>query len=238
MIRLITFAWGPYTWLIKPCVEALHHQWRGSFFSNLTVMTDNVNADMPSMDLFRSREMFILNPGWRPDNFSNRLADMLGTLTDDVFFWTTPDTFWLDSISAHDIMALVEFMMYRRDIVRVTLHHIPALDDNRHHAAKVNGLDLVTCSDTRHCSLVNGIAMGPGLIRRKLLLELLEPGWNLWDVEQRGTEKMMRHYPWLTSLAVYPGLRKLDVCHRGHIRDLSPLPEWMSGMIQEAKGGH
>lgn len=234
MLRLITFAWGPYTWLIKPCVEALARQWVGPFPNGrMTVMTDDPKA-ASAVDA----DLFQLHQGWRTDNFSNRLKDLLMDVSEPIIFWTTPDTFWLDRINGHDIQALADYMMCRHDIVRITLYDVPSLEDHHVHAAVVGGMELVGCSDPEHCSLVSGLAMGAGLLNRKWLLELLEPGWNIWDVENRGTSKMHKHYPWLTSLAVYPGLRKVDVCHRGQVRDLSPLPDWMKDMIQEARLGH
>lgn len=203
-VRIITFAWGGYVWLLTPFITSLHRHWDG-VMPNMTIMSDRPISDVN----IRSWEdtWFPLRQGWRDELFSDRLRDVLKCTVEPIVMISCPDRFVVGAIPGDVVESLATYMLARGDIVCCGLASRPSLDGHHEHLETWDGLAIVRCSDNTHCSLSNGIHMDLALFNRDLLFELLELFWTPWKVEVYGTKNVLKA-PNIRSVSVHPGLFK------------------------------
>lgn len=232
-IRVVTCAWGMCNWMITPLLETTRYHWPAMPLTPV-VITDDPPGNLPDYV-----ELYDVRGHWEPRFFSDRLRDVLDWIEEEIIFYLSVDRFMLDDVPEGTLETVAQYMIEQGDIVRGGVAHAPSLVSNCALVETWRGLNFVRCANLEHCSLEAGVGIGHALFRKKYLLELLEPGWDIWTAEVGATGKMLTHYPNLHSVSVMPSLfQTTDLCYsyRGQNRSgywhLEMLPEWDREMVE------
>jgi len=137
-----------------------------------------------------------------PSNFSRKLIGLLEGLDAPVIFWSCVGTFFDRPLSVLHLESLARYMVKKGDVVRM------GVGKDGYPWRKLEaweGLEIGECADLSLCSTHAGAIMDCALFHRDNLLKILEPCWTIWEIERRGTEKILAD-PSLRSLAIRPGL--------------------------------
>lgn len=209
--RTITTASGPLARLVKPCLESLRRRWPGCPTA-ATVVTEGGDFPLPEGWDVTARRIMNLN------HFSGGLVGVLDAAEGEVIYWTPVDVFLAADLPAGKMEALADYMARRGDVVRMSFARTPEVDAHHGHMDAVDGMEIVACSELRHCSLAAGLSLDCGLFSRRLLAAVLrdKPEWSPWAAEREGTERMLREFPRLRSLAVLGGLAERVGVHESN----------------------
>lgn len=123
--------------------------------------------------------------------FGNGLRSYLETVDDPIVALFLPDHWLCDYVNGPETLALHDYMLANPDVVRGNLAAGTALEKYGEPVATWEGIEIIGVPPTHpHASLDGGMTFCPSLWNRQLLIELLEPNWNLWQCEGLGTRKM------------------------------------------------
>ena len=197
--------------MIPALLENLQVHWV-DMPAKVTVISDDP-PDLPDYV-----NVYDVSGQWEPRFFSDRLMDVLREIDEEVVFYLSVDKFMLNDVPEGAIYSLADYMVERENVVRCGIASHPSLRGHIRHVEEWRGLEIVECAEHKHCSLEAGVGIGHALFRRKHLLELLEPQWDIWQTEVRATEQMLTFRPDLRSVAVWPSLFRatdLNITYRG-----------------------
>jgi hypothetical protein len=183
-----------------PCLEAM--------LGNLRRQWD----PLPPVTVFSERRLPV--PEWAAwgaeyeeaaGAFSNRLRALLLSVAEPVVYLSPCDVFLLDDLDAQAAGDLAEYILERGDVARAAV--LEPIEPHEY-VETWRGLEIVRCAEWRDCSILAGMSMNPALWSRDLLRDLLEPGWDIWQVEQVGTYRMRDRFPEMRSVGVRPPLAR------------------------------
>jgi len=236
-IRIIIVSWGRCNWLIKPILRLLRRRWIGEI-PPVTLITDGPPDDLPG-----GVDVYDLSGRWETRLYSDRLRDVLKEMSEPVAFVYNIDRYLLNDVHGVDVQLVADYMIATGNVVGCCLSEHSALKDHMEHVTTLDrGIEIVRCTDVRHCGLISGVFIGCALFNKDLLYNLLEPFWTIWKVEEYGTRHLIERNPNLISVAVYPAifqtvdLSRTDKTYNiSGFRNLGLLPEAdRSALLKEA----
>lgn len=138
--------------------------------------------------------------------FGNGLSSILLAIPDDLVVIFLPDH-WLNAVVNKTVVrTLGEFMRENDNVLRGNLTQGTGIESYGRVVEKRWDIDILTISPADvHCGFIGGMTFAPAIWNRKLLLEILEPHWDLWQCESLGTQKMAREKPEWMSVGSRPG---------------------------------
>ena len=200
-IRIIIVSWGRCNWLIKPILELLMRRWIGEI-PPVTVITDDPPDDLPN-----GVDVYDVSGMWETRLFSDRLRDVLKEMSEPIAFIYSIDKYLLNDVQGVDVQSVANYMIAAKNIVGCCMSEHGALKDHMEHVTMLDrGIEIVRCTDMRHCGIISGVHIGCALFNKDLLYNLLEPFWTVWKVEEYGTRHLIERNPNLTSVSVYPAM--------------------------------
>jgi len=168
----------------------------------VTVITDDPPDDLPN-----GVDVYDVSGMWETRLFSDRLRDVLKEMSEPIAFIYSVDKYLLNDVQGVDVQSVANYMIAAKNIVGCCMSEHGALKDHMEHVTMLDrGIEIVRCTDMRHCGIISGVHIGCALFNKALLYNLLEPFWTVWKVEEYGTRHLIERNPNLTSVAVYPAM--------------------------------
>lgn len=150
----------------------------------------SVHVICESMPRFRLPPNFILHPvrlngvaGWPKDRWSDGLVKYLSTISEQYVLILLDDYWLVRTVDTRGINTLFDYMVEKPNILRMDLTgdrlyaRTPA-----HNVESYGHYDIISAQGSEY-----QMSLMPGMWRKKLLLEVLQPNWSPWDVELAGT---------------------------------------------------
>ena len=160
--------------------------------------------------------------------YSDGLRSILETFEGLVAMFL-PDQWLAAPVDKGAVAVLASYMQEHGDVVRGNLTAGSCLDQYGGIVAERGGYEIVQVHPGNpHCSIMGGTAGLAALWNAANFASLLESGWNLWDVEKRGTDKMARLWPRWRSVGIRPApVRRVHALgqQRRNVVNLEGMPE-------------
>lgn len=189
-----------YQWALWPFAALFLRYWGPE---TVEYCGDRLDGDLPA------NLAFVQVPAYRMGEwpwqhwFGNGLASYLETVQDPIVGLFLPDHWIRDPVNLEAAVVLEAYLLAHDDVVRGCLAGGTALDQHGDVVCTWDGIDIVSVPpDHPHASLDGGMAFCPSLWNRRRLLNLVEPGWTLWQCEALGTRKMAQRG--LRSVGTWP----------------------------------
>lgn len=149
----------------------------------------NVHVVCESLPRFRLPTNFMLHPvhldgitGWPRERWTDGLVRYLNSIPEQYVLIMLDDYWLVRTVDTGGINTLFNYMLERPELLRVDL------TGDRLYAGGVEDIecyghfDIVSAQGSEY-----QMSLMPGLWNKKLLLEVLQPAWNPWQVEMEGT---------------------------------------------------
>jgi len=177
-----------YQWALWPFAGLFQKYWGPG---TVAYCGDHLAGDLPP------NLEFVQVPAYRMGEwpwqhwFGNGLRSYLETVDDPIVAMFLPDHWIKDPVDGGLVLALHDYMLAHGDVVRGNLTAGTALEQHGQVVDEWEGTEIISVSPTDpHASIDGGMTFCPSLWNRELLIDLLEPSWNLWDCEILGTRKV------------------------------------------------
>lgn len=229
--HILIFCTEHYHWELRPFFYLLRRFWPDA--PPVHVLSDA----KPKAPLGEYR-FFLIDPDVYEGIFNRRIwSDCLvwylqEQAKDDHLVVMMAD-YWLDRPVDHVTFRIIlEFMSVSDDVIRVQLGGGSGVNERTVLHAWHRGLEFRDCSRARpECFLK--LSLTPALWNRRLLLEVLEPDWTPWEMEQHGSRKLVKEHPDFKSLGV--DRQPVGYVHAAQTRfglvHLNDKPKWMKDLV-------
>ena len=148
-----------------------------------------------------------------------------------------PDQWLVAPVDKDAVGVLASYMGEHGDVVRGNLTAGTCLDLHGGIIEERGGHEIVQVHPGNpHCSIMGGTAGIAALWDAANFASVLESGWNLWDVEKRGTDRMAREWPRWRSVGIRPAPVRRAHALSQHRRGVVNL-DGMSGEDRETVRG-
>jgi hypothetical protein len=233
-MEIVVLGTVAYQWALWPFAHLFEKYWSDQ---TITWYGDRQEGDIPENVEFRRVPCYTQGVWPWQHWFGNGLISILDELEGDVVALFLPDHWIAAPVGIEAVLSLKTWMAGQQRVVRGNLAAETCLDGHGKHMATWGGYEIVRGRpDDVHCSFHGGVTFCPSLFNRRLLRSLLEPHWNLWEVESLGTRAMARRD--LFSVGLRPGpVERCHALHHGRPKSVSlaglcPLDkEIVRGMI-------
>lgn len=214
MIRIVVPVWGDYWWVLDAFVHLARKYWRPC--PPIIV----VCHDPPAMP--GGVEAFDAGGGWSGElynkGFTGGIKRALEAMAEPVVYFSGADAWILGDVPAGEMDVLAEHLFAAGNVAKLKTGD-PLAEPYLVQEADWGGYAIVHCEQPeRHGLLFSGTGMMAALWNRRLFVELLQPGWTMWNMEISGSHWMHANRPELTSLGVRPG----PIMHANAVRAMAP----------------
>lgn len=180
-MQVVIYSSDKTSWALRPFAHLFNLYWsrdqRVAVFGNTPP-----DFALPSNFTFKS-----VGPFKPAQQWSNDLIEVLHSINDDVICMMMDD-YWLNrQVNAQAVLWCYEYMLQNPNVIRfdMTTDRLYATGIQPHGA--IGYLDVIKSDPQSPYNL----SLQAGLWRRELLLEMLMPNETPWEVEEKGTHRLM-----------------------------------------------
>ncbi len=140
----------------------------------------------PTYPNFHYRPVYIDKSGrWPVEKWSDGLINFLREIDTD-YAIIMLDDYWLPrTVDTKGISTLIDYMDMFDDLLRMDLTGDRLYASGVKDVESFGHYDIISAPDSQY-----QMSLMPGIWKKELLLEILEPGWTPWEVELDGTHKL------------------------------------------------
>lgn len=143
--------------------------------------------------------------------------------------------YWLDRhVDQTVFQTILGYTRARDDVIRVQLSSESGVNERTVLHTWHRGLEFRDCTKSKpECFLK--LSLTPALWNRRLLLEVAEPDWTPWELEQHGSRRLVKEFPHYKSLGV--SKQPVSYVHAAQTRwglvHLRDKPEWLGELVKK-----